>query len=146
MHLLLEQLGVGHDDLLAGHAAQPGGLEADALDRADGRAVADRVAAAERLVEQDRQRGEEVGEDALRGQADGDAADAEAGDQGGDVDPRLSRMTTIASAKSATLTSTRMIAIALPSVELPSVRRRPAARSRRGSARAPRSRPEARRR
>ena len=47
--------------------------------------VADRVAALERLVEQDRERREQVGENALRGEADGDAADAEAGDQRGDV-------------------------------------------------------------
>ena len=47
--------------------------------------VADRVALLERLVEQDRERREQVREDALRGKADGDAADAEAGDQRGDV-------------------------------------------------------------
>ena len=52
-------------------------------------AVADRVAAAERPVEHDRQGGEQVGENALRGKADGDAADAEAGDQRGDVDPEI---------------------------------------------------------
>ena len=76
--LALEQLGVGHDQLLAGSRAQPRGLEADALDRAGALVVADRVAALERLVEQDRERREQVGEDALRGEADGDAADAEA--------------------------------------------------------------------
>ena len=54
-----------------------------------GAAVADRVAAAERPVEHDRQRGEQVGENALRGEADGDAADAEAGDQRGDVDAEI---------------------------------------------------------
>ena len=61
--------------------AQAGGLEADPLDRAGGGVEADRVAAAERAVEHDRQRGEQVGENALRGKADGDAADAEPGDQ-----------------------------------------------------------------
>ena len=70
--------------------AQAGGLEADPLDRAGGGvAVADRVAAAERPVEHDRQRREQVGENALRGEADGDAADAEPGDQRGDVDAEI---------------------------------------------------------
>ena len=49
----------------------------------------DRVAAPERLVEQDRERREQVRENALRGEADRDAADAEAGDQRGDVDAEI---------------------------------------------------------
>ena len=69
--------------LLSGLAAEASGLEADPLDRTDrdigAGAVADRVAAAEGAVEHDRQGGEQVGEDALRRQADGDAADAQAG-------------------------------------------------------------------
>ena len=91
---LLEQFGVGHDHQLAGARADAGGLEPDPLDRAGGpalvdlAAVIDRVAAPERPVEDDRERREQVREDALRGEADGDAADAEAGDQGGDVDAR----------------------------------------------------------
>ena len=65
-------------------------LEADLLDRPGDRwSEADRVAAAERLVEDDRKRREQVGEDALGGEADGDAADAEAGDQAGDVDAEI---------------------------------------------------------
>ena len=43
--LALEQLGVGHDQLLAGQRAQPRRLEADPLDRAGAVVVADRVAA-----------------------------------------------------------------------------------------------------
>ena len=42
---------------------------------------ADRVADVERLVEDDRQRGEEVAEDVLHGERDRDAADAERRDQ-----------------------------------------------------------------
>ena len=49
----------------------------------------DRIAAPERPVEDDRQRREQILEDALRGEADGDAADAEAGDQAGDVDAQI---------------------------------------------------------
>ena len=47
---------------------------------------ADRVADVERLVEHDRQRGEEVAEDVLDRERDRDAADAEAGDERRDVD------------------------------------------------------------
>src|SRR5690606_17899692 len=76
-----------------GQRADTGGLEPDLLDRARYRAllalVGDGVADAERLVEDDRERGEQVGEDALRGKPDGDAADAEPGDQRGDVDAEV---------------------------------------------------------
>ena len=74
----------------------------------------DGVAALERLVEQDRERREQVGENALRRKADGDAADAEAATSAVTLTPRLSRMTMIAIANKATLTSTRMTASALP--------------------------------
>src|SRR5437660_155904 len=84
--IALEQLGVGHHHLLAGERAQAGRLEPDPLDPSGGAVVADRVAALERLVEHDRQRREQIGENALRGEADGDAADAEPGDERGDVD------------------------------------------------------------
>ena len=88
---LLEQFGVGDHHFLAVQRADPRRLEADLLDRAGGRRIAeaDRVAAAERPVEDDRERREQVGEDALGGEADGDAADAEAGDQAGDVDAEI---------------------------------------------------------
>ena len=86
---LLEQVGVGDHHLLAGDRAHPRRLEADLLDRARGRVPADRIAAPERLVEQDRERREQIRENALRGEADGDAADAEPGDQAGDVDPEI---------------------------------------------------------
>ena len=86
---LLEQVGVGDDHLLAGDRAHARRLEADLLDRAGGRVPADLIAAAERLVEHDRQRREQIGENALGGEADGDAADAEAGDQAGDVDAEI---------------------------------------------------------
>ena len=87
--LALEELGIGHDDQFARGRAEAGGLETDPLDGAGGAVIADRVAAAERLVEQNRERGEQVGENALRGQADGDAADPEPGNQRGDVDPEI---------------------------------------------------------
>jgi hypothetical protein len=59
------------------------------LDGAGGLVVADNVADAERAVEDDRQRREQVGEHALRRQADRDAADAEARDQAGHVHPDI---------------------------------------------------------
>ena len=78
--------------------------------------VGDRVAAAERAVEDDRQRGEQVGEDALRGEADRDAADAETGDQPGDVDPEIVEHDAPARSRTATnVTSRRISPIALTS-------------------------------
>ena len=85
MDLALEQLGVGHDQLLAGQRAQPRRLEADPLDRAGAVVVADRVALLERLVEQDGESGEQIREDALSGEADGNSADPQAGNQRRDV-------------------------------------------------------------
>ena len=43
--------------------------------------IGDRVAAAERAVEDDRERGEQIREDALRRETDRDAADAETRDE-----------------------------------------------------------------
>ena len=67
----------------------PRRLEPDPLDAADGLIEADRVALAKGFVEEDGERREQVGENALRGKADGDAADSEARDQRGDVDPEI---------------------------------------------------------
>src|SRR3546814_1067627 len=64
-------------------------LEADALDRPRRIVVFDRLSDAERPVEDDRERGEKVGKDALRGETDRDAADAEPGDEAGDIDPHI---------------------------------------------------------
>ena len=77
----LQQIAVADDDLLAGHAAHARRLEADVLDDARDLVDADVVADVERLVEHDRQRGEQIAEDVLHRERDGDAADAEAGDQ-----------------------------------------------------------------
>ena len=82
----LEEVGVGDDDLLAVHAADARGLEPHLLDRALVLVDDNVVAEHEGLVEDDGQRGEEVAEDVLHRQRDGDAADAEAGDERRDVD------------------------------------------------------------
>src|SRR3546814_3215388 len=82
-------IGVRNDEQLAVDRAQPRALQSDALDRRRAGIIFDRLADAERPVEDDRERSEEVGEDALRGEADRDAADAEAGDQAGDVDSHI---------------------------------------------------------
>ena len=89
VQLLVEQVLVGDHHLFAADRAHPRRFEPDLLDRARSRVPADRIAAAERPVEQDGERGEEIGENALRGEADGDAANAEARDQPGDVDPEI---------------------------------------------------------
>jgi hypothetical protein len=49
----------------------------------------DEVADLEGLVDRDRERGEHVAEHVLHRQRDGDAADPEAGDKGGDVDAEV---------------------------------------------------------
>ena len=67
-------------------AADARRLEPDVLDGARDLIDADRVADVERLVEHDRQRGEQIAEDVLHRERDGDAADAEAGDQRRDLD------------------------------------------------------------
>ena len=82
---LFEQLLVGKNDLLAGECADARRFQADLLDRALHRVDPDCVALAERAVEQDGKRGEQVGKDALRRQTDGNAADAEPCDEAGNV-------------------------------------------------------------
>src|SRR3546814_19714856 len=59
------------------------------LDRAGSLVESDRIAAAEGPIEDDRKGGEQIGEDALRGQADGDAANAKPRDEAGDVDAEI---------------------------------------------------------
>ncbi len=87
--LLVQQFGIRDHQLLPFERAKPRGLQADSFDRADALAVADRVSAPERLVEQDRKRCEQVGKDALGREPDGNAADTESGDQRGDVDAEI---------------------------------------------------------
>jgi hypothetical protein len=69
-----DEVVVPDHDLLARDAAQARRLDPDALDGALELAEDDRVADDEGLVEQDRDRGEEVAEDVLRRQGDRDAA------------------------------------------------------------------------
>ena len=142
----LEQFGVGHDQLLAGQRAQPRGLEPDPLDRAGAAVVADRVALLERLVEQDRERREQVGEDALRGEADGDAADAEAGDERGDVHAEIVEDQDAGDREQGDADQHADDRHRVAERAARRSPRRPGGRSRRGSARGPRSRPAARRR
>src|SRR3546814_4359288 len=59
------------------------------LDRAGSLVESDRIAAAEGPIEDDRKGGEQIGEDALRGQADGDATHAKTRDEAGDVDAEI---------------------------------------------------------
>ncbi len=83
-----EEVVVGEDQLLAAEAADAGGLQAHVLDGAQEVPHDDEVADHEGLVQRDGERGEEVGQDVLQGQGHGDAADAQAGHQGGDVHAR----------------------------------------------------------
>ncbi len=70
----LQDVRIGQHDLLTGLAAQPGRLDADVLDLAregiDGQGIADD----ERLVERDRQRGEQIPEHVLQGKSHCDTA------------------------------------------------------------------------
>jgi len=84
-HPAREQVGVRHHDLLAGEAAQPRGLDSDVLDAAHVIAHDQEVADHERLVERDRQRGQQVPEHVLQRERDRDAADSQPSHQRGDV-------------------------------------------------------------
>ena len=85
-HTALQEIGVRHDDLLAGVAAQTRGLDADAFHRSPEIVDQQHVAHHEGFVQCDRQRGEQIPQDVLQRQGDRHAADAEAGEQRRDVD------------------------------------------------------------
>ncbi len=82
---LLEQVGVGHHDLLALQAADACGLETNHLHRARHIAHYDEVAHLKRLVHRDGERGKQVSQDVLHRQRHRNAAHAQAGDEGRDV-------------------------------------------------------------
>ena len=86
---LVRELAVGDRDDGAVERADPRRPQADLLDRADKVVQLDEVALTHRLVDADRERAEQVLERLLRRERDGEAADAEAGDQAGDRDPEL---------------------------------------------------------
>ena len=77
---------VGHGDQRVGECANPGGAEADLLDSSLDVAHDHPVANLEGLIGQDRRAAEQILERVLGSQCDGDATDAETGDQRGDVD------------------------------------------------------------
>src|SRR5262249_25157749 len=78
---------VWNGDQLTGGIPTPRAAQADGFHRAGG-AVGQRdgVADAERLVQENRDAAEQIGQGVLRGEADGQAADGERGDGRGDVD------------------------------------------------------------
>ncbi len=80
-HARFQDVGVTHDELLAGEAAQSGALHTDVLDGPLRVTHGEEVANSEGLVEGDRQRGQQIAEHRLHGECDGDTADAEAGEQ-----------------------------------------------------------------
>src|SRR4051794_32198065 len=84
--LALQKLTVREDDLLAGVAADARGFEANVLDFAAVVLHRDRIADDERLVEHDRDRGEQVAEDVLNGERDGDTADSQSSKERLDLD------------------------------------------------------------
>ena len=86
---LFQQLAVGNDLLFARQRAQARALHADLFDPRGGRVIGDRVAPAERLVEDDRDGREQVGKNALCGKADGDTADAKTCNQARDVHAQI---------------------------------------------------------
>ena len=72
----LEQHGVGHDDPLAISLAHMGVANGDLLNLAVDLFALDEVAEAERLAEKDQHAGDEVLEDILEGESDGDRTEA----------------------------------------------------------------------
>ncbi len=85
----LQHVGIRDDDLFAALAAQARALDPDVLDGARKGVHHQVVADPEGLVERDGQRGEQIHQHALQGERDGDAADSQAGEQGGDVDAEI---------------------------------------------------------
>ena len=85
----VEQVAVTDHQLLAAEAAQMRRLDADALDAPPHVSHRHEVADRERAVEHDRERGEQVAEDALRRKRDRDPADAQRGDQRRDLHPEI---------------------------------------------------------
>src|SRR5690606_33607848 len=82
---LREQVGVGTHDLLAAQTADACGFQTDMLDVAGDIAENHEVTDLKRLVDSDGKRGENVAEQRLHGQGNGDAAHTQAGHHGGDV-------------------------------------------------------------
>src|SRR3990170_7363447 len=82
----LKQIGVGEHDQLAIQAAHVRGLESYVLDGAAQLAHNHEIADHERLVERDRQRGEQVAEDVLYRERNGHPADSQSRNEGGDVE------------------------------------------------------------
>ena len=80
-----QEIVVRQDQLFPGEATDPRGLEADALHGAGIGVQHDEVADHERLVQRDRERCEQVAEDALERQRHRNAADAHAGHERRDV-------------------------------------------------------------
>ena len=89
VHDLPQQVGVGNDDLFTAEGADARGFQANVLDIAGHFAKYHEVADLEGFVHANGQRGEDVAEQRLHGQGDGDTTDTEAGDHGGDVDTQV---------------------------------------------------------
>jgi len=89
VHARLDEVAVGDRDLLSRQGADARGLDADLLDSAALIAKHDEVANLERTVEDDGERGEEIAQHALGGECNGDAPDAQAGDQSGYVEAEV---------------------------------------------------------
>ena len=81
-----DEVAVRNGDLLSGQGPDARGLDADLLDRAVLVAEHDEIADLEGAVEHDGERGEEIAEHALGGEGHGNAADAETGNERGDVE------------------------------------------------------------
>jgi hypothetical protein len=84
-----QQVCVRDDHQFAAAAADTGALDADVLHHARDGIDFDGIARHEGLVEGDGKAGEEIAEHVLHRQRDGDAADAETGEQGRDVDAEV---------------------------------------------------------
>src|SRR5690606_24524332 len=86
---LFEQFRVGTNDLFSAQAADAGRLQTHVFDTAGDVPHHNEVTRFEWLVQPDRRRSEQVAQHHLRGQRHGHAADAQAGNERGDVDAHV---------------------------------------------------------
>ncbi|VTR68113.1 hypothetical protein DESC_690050 [Desulfosarcina cetonica] len=84
-----QKIRIGEDQLLTGKTAQAGGFEAHMLDRAHVVVDDDEIVDDEGLVQDNGKGSKKIAENVLDGQGHGDTADAQTGDQGGDVDAQV---------------------------------------------------------
>lgn len=84
-----KEVAVGKDEFFSGDSGQPGGFQTNMADGAGEVANSEGIADFKGFVEYDGQGGKQVAQNVLHGQCNRYAANAKAGNQGGDVDTEV---------------------------------------------------------